>query len=68
MNTKCMNENVIITALESIEKYLGESCRASTFQSQNDIILALKGLGNAGHAVSTKTLTNCYKVHFNLQY
>ncbi|XP_026465853.1 apolipophorins-like [Ctenocephalides felis] len=61
MNTKCMNENVIITALESIEKYLGDSCRASTFQSQNDIILALKGLGNAGHAVSTKTLTNCYK-------
>lgn len=63
INNMCAKEDIIISALKSIEQYLGDDCKFASQQAQNDMMLALKGLGNAGVAVSRKTLTNCYMVN-----
>ena len=66
-HSECVAEEAIRDIVGAIEKRIGVACLSTNTQEQENILLALKALGNAGVIVnSAETLKQCYQVSCSL--
>ena len=64
-HSECVSEEPIRLAVRNIEQRIGIACRSTDTKEEQNVLLALKALGNAGVIInSTETLKNCYLVGF----
>ncbi|XP_017783637.1 PREDICTED: uncharacterized protein LOC108567594 [Nicrophorus vespilloides] len=56
----CLEQKPIWAAMKEIEKPLRTNCVPTGLDSSHDILLALKGIGNAGTTTSLHLLKTCY--------
>lgn len=64
-DSRCLEKPVIKEVIRIIEEPLTSSCVPSSPSNYNEILLALKGMGNIGLTSSLWYLKGCYSVSKN---
>lgn len=62
LNPDCIKIPEIKQIMTLLEAPIPTNCAAPDYKSKNEILLALKGIGNAGITTSLSLLQRCYSV------
>lgn len=68
INPECIRISEIKEIMSLLEAPLFSNCIAFDSKTKNEILLALKGIGNAGITTSFKLLQRCYAVRLFLLF